>query len=43
MGSPLARTLANVFLCHFEEQWMSGCPTGHKYISYRTNVDNTFS
>ena len=23
MGSPLHPTLAGVFLCHFEEQWMS--------------------
>ena len=26
MGSPLGPTLANVFLCHFEEQWISDCP-----------------
>ena len=26
MGSPLGATLADVFLCHFEEQWMSDCP-----------------
>ena len=26
MGSPLGPTLANVFLCHFEKQWLSDCP-----------------
>ena len=26
MGSPLGPILANVFLCHFEKQWLSECP-----------------
>ena len=42
MGSPLGPTLANVFLCHFGEQWMSDCPIDYKPISYRRYVDNTF-
>ena len=42
MGSPLGPTLANVFLCHFEEQWMSDCPIGYKPFSYRRCVDDTF-
>ena len=42
MGSPLAPILTNVFLCHFEEQWMSDCPIHYKPISYRRYVDNTF-
>ena len=42
MGSPLGPTLANVFLSHFEEQWMSDCPIDYKPITYRRYVDNTF-
>ena len=42
MGSPLGPTLANVFLCHFEEQWMSDCPNDSKPILYRRYVDDAF-
>ena len=42
MVSPLSPTLANVFLCHFEEQWISDCPIYYKPISYRRYVDDTF-
>ena len=42
MVSPLSPTLANVFLCHFEEQWICDCPIYYKPISYRRHVDNTF-
>ena len=42
MGSPLGPTLGNVFLCHFEEQWISDCPIDYKTISYKSYVDNTF-
>ena len=42
VGSPLGPTLANVFLCHFEEQWISDCPIGYKPISYRRYVDDAF-
>ena len=35
-------TLANVFLCHFEEQLMSDSPIDYKPTSYRRYVDNTF-
>ena len=42
MGSPLGATLANVFLCHFEEQWMSDHPIDYERISYRRYVDDTF-
>ena len=43
MGSPLGPTLANMFLCHFDEQWMSDCPIDYKPTSYRKYVNNTFS
>ena len=26
MGSPLGPTLANIFMCHHEESWLSQCP-----------------
>ena len=42
MGFPLGPALANVFLCHFEEQWMPDCPINYKPISYRKYVDHTF-
>ena len=42
MGSPIVPGLANVFLCHLEEQWMSHCPIDFKPISYRKYVDHTF-
>ena len=42
MRSPLGPTLANVFLCHLEEQWMSDCPIDYKLLSYRRNVYDTF-
>ena len=32
MGSPLVPTLSNVFLCHFEEQWMSDSLIDYKPI-----------
>ena len=32
MGSPLGPTLANVFLCHFEEQWISDSLIDYKPI-----------
>ena len=42
VDSPLGPTLANVFLCHFEEQLISDCPVDYKPISYRRYVDNAF-
>ena len=42
MHSLLGSTLANVFLCHFEEQLMSDCPIDYKLLSYRRYVDDTF-
>ena len=43
MGSPLGPTLANVFMCHFENIWLENCPTHFKPIVYRRFVDDTFS
>ena len=33
IGSSLDPTLVNVFLCHFEEQLMSGYPIDYKLFS----------
>ena len=35
MGSPLGPTLANVFICHFENIWLENCS-----IVYRRFVDD---
>ena len=42
MGSPLGPTLANVFMCHFENIWLENCPAHFKPIIYRRFVDDTF-
>ena len=42
MGSPLGPTLANTFMCHMEEKWMSDCPSNFKPTFYRRYVDDTF-
>ena len=43
MGSPLQPTLANVFMCHFENIWLENCPAHFKQIVYRRFTDNAFS
>ena len=42
MGSPLGPTLANVFMCHFENIWLENCPSYFKPIVYRRFVDDIF-
>ena len=42
MGSPLGPTLANVFMCYFENIWLENCPAHFKPIVYRRFVDDTF-
>ena len=42
MGSPLGPTLANVFMCHFENIWLENCPIHFKPIVCRRFVDDTF-
>ena len=43
MGSPLGPTLANSFLCHHEQHWLSNCPSEFRPIYYRRYVDDTFA
>ena len=43
MGSLLGPTLANVFLCHWEELWVKKCPHKFKHIaSYRNPIKLAF-
>ena len=42
MGSPLGPTLANIFLTHYEEIWLSKCPNQFKPKYYRRYVDDIF-
>ena len=42
MGSPLGPTLANIFLCHWEEIWLEKCPQQFRPLFYRRYVDDTF-
>ena len=42
MGSPLGPSLANVFLCHHEINWLNDCPAQFKPLLYRRYVDDCF-
>ena len=42
MGLPLGPTLANIFMCHHEESWLSSCPPEFKPAMYRRYIDDTF-
>lgn len=42
MGSPISGTLANLFLCQHEQQWLENCPEDFKPLYYKRYVDDTF-
>ena len=42
MGSPLGPTLANIFLCHYEDIWLHDCSLECKPSYYKHYVDNIF-
>ena len=42
MGSPLVPILANIFLSHYEENWLNKCPIKLKRSFYRKYVHNVF-
>ena len=42
MGNPISATLANIFLCFHETQWLNNCPSEFKPLLYRRYVDDTF-
>ena len=41
MGSPLGPTLANIFLCYHEQNWLN-CPTEFKPLYYKLYVGDIF-
>ena len=42
MGSALGPSLANAFLCFYEQKWLDNCPADFKPIFYRRYMDDTF-
>ena len=42
MGGSISPALANVFLCHHEEDWINNCSPEFKPIFYPQYVDDTF-
>ena len=42
MGSPLGPTLANVFMCALEQNFLTNCPSEFQPILYRRYVDDTY-
>ena len=42
MGSPLGPILANVFMCHLENNLFDQCPSGSRPVYYKRYVDDTF-
>lgn len=43
MGSPLAPTLANIFMCDLERKFMENCPLEFKPCVYKRYVDDTLA
>ena len=42
MGSPLGPTLANIFLCYHESNWLKDCPKDFKPVYYKRYVNDIF-
>ena len=42
LGSPLRPTLANIFLCYHESNWLKDCPKDFKPVYYKRYVDDIF-
>jgi hypothetical protein len=42
MGGPLSPTLANIFMCHYEDLWIENCPIHFKPLFYKRYVDDCF-
>ena len=40
MSSPLGPTLANIFLCYHESNWLKDCPKDFKPVYYKRYVDD---
>ena len=42
MSFPLELTIANPFICHFENIWLENCLTQYKPVLHRSYADYTF-
>ena len=42
MGSPLSGTIANVFMCHHEVNWLESCPPIFRPVMYKRYADDSF-
>ena len=42
MGSPLGPTLANIFLCHHEKNWLDNCSNEFKALYFKCYADDVF-
>ena len=42
MASPLGPTLANIFFCYYESNWLKDCLKNFKPIYYKRYVDDIF-
>jgi hypothetical protein len=42
MGNPVAPAMANIFMCHLEEQYLAQCDSNFKPLFYRRYLDDTF-
>ena len=42
VGSPLSAILANIYLSHYEIQWLDKCPESFKPSQYKRYMDDTF-
>ena len=42
MGSPLGPSLANIFMSHLEQRYLTNCPSEFKPVLYRRYVDDTY-
>ena len=43
MGLPLSPTLANIFLCYHESDWLQNCPEDFKPVFFKRYMDDTFA
>ena len=41
-GSPIGPTLANTFLCFYENKWLDQCPDKFKPVYYRRYINDIF-
>ena len=42
MGLPLGPTLANIFMCLMEKDWLNECPAAFRPVFHQRYIDDTF-